>query len=128
MNSESIPGSSLQVILEGEVVFQSGNKWIYPLFDLEDYLEDHPIRMNLAEVRDKVIGKAAAMLLLRLGAGKVHGGVMSELAVEVLSRNGVQYSFDKLVKRIDCQTEEILLEVDDLEAAYRILCHRANRC
>lgn len=128
MNSESIPGSSLQVILEGEVVFQSGNKWIYPLFDLEDYLEDHPIRMNLAEVRDKVIGKAAAMLLLRLGAGKVHGGVMSELAVEVLSRNGVQYSFDKLVKRIDCQTEEILLEVDDLEATYRILCHRANRC
>jgi hypothetical protein len=127
VNSESIQDYSLQVIIDNKVIFQSYGKWIYPLFDLEVFLEEHPICMTFAEVRDKVIGKAAAMFILRLGAGRVHGDVMSELAVKVLSRKGIFYTFDKLVKRIDCQTEEILLKVDDPDIAYRILCQRANQ-
>ena len=66
--------------------------------------------------------------MLHLGAGRVHGDVMSEIADDTLSRAGTPHTYDKLVKRIDCQTEEILLEIDDPEAAYNLLCKRANRC
>ena len=119
---------SLQVILNDEVIFQSDGHWLFPLFDLEVFLKEHSMSIAQGEVRDKVIGKAAALLLLRLGAGRVHGDLMSELAVIVLSEAGISYTSDKLVKRIDCQTEEILIGINDPEVAYGILCKRAKQC
>jgi len=128
MNLEPRQKISLQVILDGEVIFQSSGLWLFPLFDLEDHLKEHPVDMANAEVRDKVIGKASALLILRLGAGRVHGDLMSELAVDVFNQASISHTFDKLIKRIDCQTEKILLEIDDPDVAYGILCKRANRC
>ena len=119
---------SLQVIVDKEVRFESNGKWLYPLFDLEDFLKDHPLPMARALVRDKVIGKAAALLLIRLEVGRVHGELMSELAIETLTQANVPYSYDQQVLRIACQTEALLAEVDDPQQAYEILCQRAGRC
>ncbi len=119
---------TLQARYAGKTIFQSKGKWLYPIFDLEDYLGKNPIDTELVEVHDKVIGKAAAMLFLHLGIGNIYGEVMSELAVQILRNAGVTYSYGQLVKRIDCKTEELLFEIDDLENAYDILCKRANRC
>ena len=126
-NQETIQ-ISLQVIVDQKVSFESHGKWLYPLFDLEDFLQDHPLPMASALVRDKVIGKAAALLLIRLDAGRVHGELMSELAVETLTEADVPYTYDQWVPRIDCKTETLLAEVDDPEQAYAILCQRAGRC
>ena len=128
VNLEPRQKISLQVILDGEVIFQSSGLWLFPLFDLEDHLKEHPVDMTNAEVRDKVIGKASALLILRLGAGLVHGDLMSELAVDVFNQASIPHTFDKLIKRIDCQTEEILLEINDPDVAHGILCKRGNRC
>ena len=119
---------SLQVVLENQIVFTSDGKWLYPLFNLEDFLRSNPFAMDRAFVRDKVIGKAAALLLIRLGARRMHGELMSTLAVQALTRFDITHSYDKLVDRIDCKTESLLLEVDVPEEAYRILCRRAKRC
>lgn len=119
---------SLQVFLDEQVIFQSSGTWLYPLFDFEDFLQDHPLETARIFIRDKVVGKAAALMMLHMAIGRVHGGLMSELAVEFFSRNHIPYSYDKLVPRIDCKTEAILLEIDDPSEAYRILCKRANRC
>jgi hypothetical protein len=119
---------SLQVMVNHEVVFQSTGKWLFPLFDLEDYLRHHSVNMSLAIVHDKVIGKAAALLLLRLGAGHIHGDLMSDLAILAIERSGIPYSFVSRVPKLDCQTEKILRDIDDFDIAYRILCERAKRC
>lgn len=126
--SENINSPSLQVRLGDEVLFSSSGKWLYPLFDLEDYLNEHPGLLKQATVWDKVIGKAAALLILRMGGNRVHGALMSELAANTLEKAGVAHSFDVLVHRIDCQTEELLADVIDLDEAYQILCERAGRC
>ena len=118
---------TFQLILDGEVIFQSTKKWLFPLFDLEDYLAIHQVKMAQTEARDKVIGKAAALLIIRLGAGKIHGDVMSELARTVLEKANIPFTFATLVDQIDCQTEQILLEIDDPDTAYQILCKRANQ-
>lgn len=118
---------TLKVVLNNEVVFQSDKSWLHPLFELEEFLQDHPIEMSRAEVHDKVIGKAAAMLIARMGAGSAHGEVMSKLGREVFQQEGIPHTYGKLVACIDCQTEELLLEVNDLERAYEILIERANR-
>ncbi|MGV8027207.1 MAG: DUF1893 domain-containing protein [Anaerolineaceae bacterium] len=128
MDSKFPEGVSLQAFFNGKIIFQSKSHWLFPLFDLEDYLKDHPVDMALTEVHDKVIGKAAAILLLRLGVGCIYGNVMSELADTVLCHAGIPHFYRKLIEKIDCQTEELLLEIDDLDDAYGILCKRANRC
>lgn len=128
MNPSKDARPSLQVMRDGEVIYESTGKWLYPLFELEESLKDHPIDFKTATVRDKVVGKAAAMLMLRLGVVRVHGEVMSELAVKVFEDAVIPHSFDELVPRIDCKTEELLKNVYDLEEAYAILCERAERC
>lgn len=119
---------SLQVLLDGQVLYSNNGKWLFPLFDLEDYLKEHPDLLQKATVWDKVIGKAAALLILRLGGSRVHGVLMSELAAETLEKAGIAHSFDTLVPRIDCQTEKILEDIVDPDEAYEILCKRAGRC
>lgn len=119
---------TLIVFKNQEIIFQSNEKWLYPLFSFEDFLEGYPIDMNSVCIHDKVVGKAAAMLIARLRPDRVHGEVMSELAVNYLNQFGLSYSFDQLVERIQCKTEMILLDVDDVNEAYDILCKRAGRC
>jgi hypothetical protein len=118
----------MQVRLDDKVLYSNDGKWLYPLFDLEDYLKDHPDLLHKATIWDKVIGKAAALLILRMGGNRIHGVVMSELAADTLENAGVAHSFDALVPQIDCQTEELLKDVVDPDEAYLILCKRAKRC
>ncbi len=121
------PELSLQVKLKNKVVFQSNEKWLYPLFELEAFLESHPLNMSEACLIDKVIGKAAALFLLRLNAGCVHAILISEPAVHVLFQAGVPLTYEERVALIACQTEQILVDIDDPEQAYQILCKRAKK-
>jgi hypothetical protein len=119
--------ANLNVILNDEVVFQSDKGWLHPLFELEEFQKSHPLDMSQADVHDKVIGKAAAMLITRIGAGSVYGEVMSELGRDVFLQAGIPHTYGTLVARIDCQTEELLLEINDLERAHTLLIERAGR-
>ena len=118
---------TLQVIQDGKVLFQSEKRWLLPLFDLEDHLARHPVEMPLVEVHDKVIGKAAALLIVRIGAGSAHADVISKLARAVFDQASIPYIFNTLVEKIDCHTEEILSEIDDPDTAYHILRKRTDR-
>jgi hypothetical protein len=119
--------TTLLILQNDRIIFQSEKRWLMPLFDFEEYLHDHPQDTAAFEFHDKVIGKAAALLMIRLGAASVHGNVMSRLACDILDRHAIPYSYKTLVDRIDCQTEQILLKIDDTENAYRILAERAHR-
>lgn len=56
-------------------------------------------------VADKIIGKAAAMLLLCGGARSVYGEVMSEPAKALLEDAGVEIAYGTLVKAIRNRTD-----------------------
>jgi len=118
---------TLQVLHNGKQFFQSKGKWLYPIFEPEDYLIEYPVDTALLEVHDKVIGKAAALLFIRLGVGCVYGNLMSELADAVLCNACVPHFYKEMVERINCQTEALLLEIDDVNVAHAILRKRANR-
>ena len=117
---------TLQVINNGKEIFRSDKRWLYPLFDLETYLNEHPLDISNAEIHDKIIGKAAALLILRLGINKAHAGVISKLACAVFDQIAFPYTYTTLVDRISCKTEELLLDIDDPDIAYRILLKRAG--
>ena len=108
-------------------VFSSAGKWLHPLFELEEFLRTSSCSPQSLRVEDKIVGKAAALLLVRLGIRNVKAGVLSELGRDVLERFHVVYSAGETVERIDCQTEILLTEVEDPQQAYRIVAARAGR-
>ena len=115
------------VFRNGTPIFTSNGKWLHPLFELEAYLAEHPIQLENLILQDKIIGKAAALLIHRLGFRTVKAGVLSRLGEAVLHRYGIAYTYEQLVDRIHCQTEELLAEVEDPKEAYRLVRVRAGR-
>jgi hypothetical protein len=118
---------TLRLHYDDQQVFSSVGKWLHPLFELEEFLsaESYPAEGVLVE--DKIVGKAAALLLVRMGIVQVKADVLSEMAKAVLERYGVRFSYTTIVERIDCQTEILLADVEDPEQAYQIVKAKAGR-
>lgn len=115
-------------VFENETrVFSSRGRWLHPLFDLESVIAADERDPQWLEVRDKIVGRAAALLLVYLRIGRVSAGILSRPAREVLVRFAVPFTFETLVDRIDCQTETLLMEETDPDRAYALLRERAGR-
>jgi hypothetical protein len=118
---------TLAVLQDGTPIFTSHGTWLYPLFALEAYRAAHALQPAYLTLQDTIIGKAAALLFLRMGLHTVKAGVLSRRGEAVLQRHGIAYSYEQLVDRIHCQTEELLATVEDPEAAYQLVKARAGR-
>jgi hypothetical protein len=110
----------------GKPIFTSNSNWLHPIFEFEQYLAKHTYSIDDIHVEDTIIGKAAAILLCRIGISSIEVGILSRLGEQVLKNRHVRYTSDKLVDRISCETEDILEPIDDFEAAYVILQERAG--
>ena len=129
-DKEPLPPSrhTLEVYHGQELVFFSDEHWLHPLFAFEDHLARSPrLQPSELEVHDKIVGRAAALLLARLGVGSVHAGLISRLACEVLDRFEIPHRWDRLVDRIACRTEDLLADEEDVERAHAMLAERAGR-
>lgn len=110
-----------------ELVFSSDKHWLHPLFDLEGFLPRSgrdPARTRLV---DRITGRAAAFLVVRLGIRDLRTGLLSRRAVPVLERYGVRYRSLELVDRVLCATEDLLADIQDPEAAWSLLQERRAR-
>jgi hypothetical protein len=118
---------TLTVFHNGTPIFTSNGNWLHPLLELEEYLADHAFQPKNLLLQDKIIGKAAALLILRMGFHTVKAGILSRLGEAVFQRHGMAYTYEQLVERIHCQTEELLATVEDPEEAYQLVKARAGR-
>ena len=109
-----------------EVIFSSDKHWLHPLFDLEAFFAQSgqdPVRTRLV---DRITGRAAAMLVARLGIPELHTLILSRRAIPILARYGIRYRCGELVDRVACATEDLLGEIQDLEAAWSLLQERRS--
>jgi ABC-type Mn2+/Zn2+ transport system ATPase subunit len=118
---------SLIARMNGGIVFHSDGKWLHPLLDLEDEIHRRGWDGALLELEDKIVGRAAAFLMVRLGVRRVFAHVLSRIAEDVFVSYGVDYRYGELVPRIACKTEEILANIDDPEEAAILVQRRAGR-
>ena len=116
----------LRLSRSGTVIFASSRPWLHPLLDLTSFLETRHETTADCELYDKVVGRAAALLMVRLGIRSLRTGLMSERAIPVLEANGVAWHADTRVERIDCRTEDILADETDPDTAYRVIRARAR--
>ena len=114
-------------LFRGErLLFSSQGRWLHPLFELEEHLEagGNPAGTRLL---DRVTGRGAALLVVRLGIPELHTGILSRRAIPVLERWRVRYTGAQVVDRIACATEDLLAGLEDPEAARTLLLERRNR-
>ena len=109
-------GGYTVVLCRGEVTYTDTRRGVAPLLALLDAATD--VRGFVAA--DKVVGKAAAFLYLRLGVAAVHAGVISVPARDLLIAHGVSVSCDTLVPAIRnrtgdgyCPMETVTLPLTD---------------
>lgn len=79
---------------------------------------------------DKVIGRGAALLLVKGGISCVHARLISNGALEVLTQNGIEVSYEKLVPNIInrkgddiCPVEKLTSSTSDANEAYHLIGH-----
>ena len=116
-------GLSLLIYRDGEVVFSSASRGIRPLLDAIDALSREELRG--AVVADKIVGRAAALLIVYMEAAEVHAALISKTAKEVLRRHGLGPHFAREVQAIKgregvaiCPFERLIQGVSDPEEAY----------
>lgn len=107
--------ASCVVMKEGRILrtaYGAGLKPLVALYD-EGALKD-------AVVADKIIGKAAAMVLVLGGARQVYGETISRTAVEYLKAHGIEASGGRVIDLISnragngiCPMERTVMDIED---------------
>ena len=107
-------------------LFSSSKKWLHPLFESEEFLRSYAIAINREELvlRDRVIGRAAAFLIVRMGIRRVETDLISRRAISLFEKQDVHVTANKTIDAIDCRTEELLKDYSDPDEVYAILVER----
>lgn len=121
-------GKTLHVFsADGTLIFESSGKWLMPLFEFENFLENYEGEHDNFFVHDTAIGKAAVVLMKRTGVRHIHADLVSELARDYIADiNGMELVYDKIVPKLLCATEDELSRMTDENEMYRILRRRAK--
>ena len=109
-------------------VVVSDDRGVAPLMKL---LKENKEQLRDSMIADKVIGKAAALLMVYAGVKEVFTPTISVPAVEVFEKHNVKITYDKVVERIInrtgdglCPMESLCLNVENPEEAFDVIRHR----
>ncbi|MEA4911722.1 MAG: DUF1893 domain-containing protein [Oscillospiraceae bacterium] len=97
-------------LADGRILTENGHS-VRPLFKLYG---EHGAALCGAAVADKIIGKAAASVLVAAGAQEAFAYLMSESGLLYLLRNGISASYAALVPFIENRTGTDLCPMEKL--------------
>lgn len=108
----------------------SKDRGVAPLMNL---LKEDNSQLKDSVVVDKVIGKAAALLMAYAGVKEVYTPVISSPALKVFKNYNIIIHYDKEVERIVnrkgdglCPMETLCLDVENPDEAYAKILERIN--
>jgi hypothetical protein len=123
-------GNSLMIYRGGRLIFQSASKGIRPHLEA---IETHGEALRGTLMVDKIVGRAAALLILYSEAAEAHTQVLSRPGKQVLDQHGVATTYEELVDhikmedgRIYCPFERMVQDVNDPEEAYAAIVEKMN--
>lgn len=96
--------------------------------DLYDLLNGEPVFLKGAQVADKVIGKAAAALMVLGGVAEIYTDIISEPALVLLRDAGIRVGAREVVARIQnraktgwCPLETLCYEEKEVGSMYPLI-------
>jgi len=112
---------SLLVYKDGNISFQDEHG-IQPLL-----IQIKKKGLKNAVVVDKVVGKAAALLMVYGKVKQVHTNIIAKDAIKVFEKYKIKYSYNEIVDHIQnmkkdglCPMEQKVLNIDSPKKAYKI--------
>ena len=117
--------ASFVVIRQDEIVYQDLGNGIRPIMKV---MENNREILFDAVIVDKIVGKAAAILLTLGGASDIYGELMSRSAEDYLTERGKKVSYGRCIQVISnrtgdgiCPMERAVAEIDDPVEGYEKL-------
>jgi hypothetical protein len=121
-------GNCLMIFSNGELIFQSKSKGIRPHLEA---IEEFGEKLHGSLIVDKIVGRAAALLILYSRASEVQAQVLSEPGKQVFDEHKLDYNYLHLVPhikqedgRIFCPFERMVQGISDPEKAYRAIIEK----
>jgi hypothetical protein len=125
-------GMSLIIHKEGRVVFRSSSKGLLPHLEAIRGLGREALRGTV--VADKIVGRAAALLMLYSLPSEVHAGVITVGGRRLLEEGGVMVFYADEVEAVKvkdgmiyCPFESMVQGISDPEEAYKAIEARMGR-
>ncbi len=123
-------GNSLMIYKGGRLIFQSASKGIRPHLEA---IEMHGEALRGTVMVDKIVGRAAALLILYSEAAETHAQVLSRPGKQVLDQHGLSTKYEELVDHIKmkdgsiyCPFERMVQGVSDPDEAYTVIVEKMN--
>ena len=96
--NEFLTSSDTLRVYEGDqLIFFSSKDRLLPLLEYIDRFTPHHQQVVIF---DKIMGNAAALLLIKAGCQEVYSPLGSQLAVKTLDKYGIKYYFTEIVPYI----------------------------
>lgn len=125
-------GKSLIIYKDGKIVFESDSQGVKPHIEALEKLGRESLKESI--MLDKIVGRAAALLILYSRASKVYTLLVSSGARSLLESHkiGLVYREETpFIKMKDgiflCPFERMVQDVSDPEYAYNIIISRLSR-
>ena len=116
---------SLVIVKGGKTIFHSDSSGIDSLLKAIEELGEE---LSGASVADKVVGKAAALLLAYSGGAEVYAATLSRKGLKTLRRHGIPVEYDLLVPEIlnkkgkdRCPFEKLTSGIESPDQAYEAI-------
>lgn len=117
------------VLVNGDLILDSQKRGVAPILDILS--GDASIYLKHAVIADKVIGRAAALLLVLGGVDALDTHLISDHAIDIFEKYDIPYTYDKNVPYIVnregtdmCPMEKAVLGIDDPAAAKEAILSR----
>jgi hypothetical protein len=117
---------NLLILKDSEIIYSSKQGGMAPLLEAIDQLGLETLASST--VVDKIVGKAAALLIAYFKAKEVYTKLLSRSAIEVIKKYGINYMAERVIDHIRnkedkdiCPFEKMVLKIKDPEEGYKKL-------
>jgi len=122
-----IEGTTLNVFNNDDLIFKSSSSWLYPLFELESFLNNNTNKFNNLSAHDTTGGKAAAALMIKLNIKRVNFNLISIKAKNLLDNNNIKVNYTKIIDKLLCKTEDLFENENSIDLIYEKIKIRAKQ-
>jgi hypothetical protein len=113
------------VIKKGKIIKEASGIGVKPILQL---LDNEPHTLKDASICDKIIGKAASMLLILGGVEYIHGEIMSVSGRDFLLKHNIPHNCEILVNHINnrkndgiCPLEKAVTNIYEVQEGYKAI-------
>lgn len=121
----ALKGKARCVVYNESGLHTSGERGVKPMIL---WLEENPEFLRGASVADKIVGRAAAMIMVHAGVKEVFASVMSNGAIDLFREYEIDFTYSMTALAISnrrgdgiCPMERLIAPIKDPKTAYETL-------